>query len=441
MTPSPSALAASDPSSALPAGDWHVDEVLARLRALAAPEVLREARIQPLAACLGRVLAQPVVSPLDVPPHDNSAMDGYAFDGAALQTPAAAGGWQWRIVGTALAGQPCTTPLAAGQALRIMTGAVMPPGADTVVPQELCTREGDTLRLQASVGLRAGANRRRRGEDLSAGQCALPAGTRLGPAALGLLASLGLTAVPVLRPLRVALFSTGDELLEPGEPWREGAIYDSNRFTLAGLLARLGCETTDLGRLADRPEALESALRRAALEADVILTSGGVSQGDADHLRTVLQRLGEIDFWRVAMRPGRPLAVGRLPKGASAQRGRALLFGLPGNPVAAMVSFLVFVRPTLLQLMGCRAQDCAPPPLVRARTLQPIRKRPGRTEYPRGWLQARPGTLPEVQVSADQGSGLLSGMQAANALVVLPHDQGQVQAGAEVDVLLIDALV
>lgn len=433
--------AASGPTLAAPGTeDLPVDQVQALLQALAAPEVLRDTRTQPLQACLGRVLAQALMSPLDVPPHDNAAMDGYAFDSAVLQTAPADGVWQWQIVGTALAGQPWPTPLAAGQALRIMTGAVMPPGADTVVPQELCAREGDTLRLQASVGLRAGANRRRRGEDLSAGQCALPAGTRLGPAALGLLASLGLTAAPVLRPLRVALFSTGDELLEPGEPPRDGAIYDSNRATLQALLARLGCETQDLGRLADRPDVLEAALRRAAQEADVVLTSGGVSQGDADHLRTVLQRLGEIDFWRVAMRPGRPLAVGRLPKAPSAQPGHALLFGLPGNPVAAMVSFLIFVRPALLQLMGCRAQDCAPPPLVRARTLQPIRKRPGRTEYPRGWLHARPGALPEVEVSPHQGSALLSSLQAANALVVLPHEAGHVEAGAEVDVLLLDAL-
>ena len=420
--------------------DLRVEQAQALLLALAAPEALSAADaagMQPLHACLGRVLAQDVVSPLDVPPHDNAAMDGYAFDGTVLQQPSADGTWQWQVAGTVLAGQRWTAALAPGQALRIMTGAMMPPGADTVVPQELCTREGDTLRLAPSAGLRPGAHRRRRGEDLAAGQCALPAGTRLGPAALGLLASLGLAAAPVLRPLRVALFSTGDELLEPGQPPQGGAIYDSNRYTLNALLARLGCETLDLGRLADRPDALEAALREAARTADVVITSGGVSAGDADHLRTVLQRLGEIDFWRVAMRPGRPLSVGRLP-GASSRH--TLLFGLPGNPVAAMVSFLVCVRPALLRLMGCNAEASAPPPLVRARTPLPIRKRPGRTEYPRGWLHARPGDLPEIRLAAHQGSGLLSSMQAANALAVLPHDAGDVAAGAEVDVLLLDLL-
>ncbi|WP_333909021.1 molybdopterin molybdotransferase MoeA [Xenophilus arseniciresistens] len=428
------------------AADLAVAQVQARLQALAAPLALTgRARPQTLALheALGRVLAQDLISPLDVPPHDNAAMDGYAFDGQVLQdTPTDGRGWQWQVVGTALAGRPWTGTLQAGQALRIMTGAVMPAGADTVAPQELCSREGDTLRLPADAGLRPGAHRRLAGEDLAVGQCALPAGTRLGPAAVGLLASLGLASVEVLPALRVVLFSTGDELLEPGQPPRPGAIYDSNRYTLRALLARLGCEVLDLGQLADQPNVLEASLRQAAGQADVIITSGGVSQGDADHLRSVLQRMGQIDFWRVAMRPGRPLAVGLLPAPAPEAAARqALLFGLPGNPVAAMVSFLVFVRPTLLQLMGCSAPAELQPPVLRARSLNPIRKRPGRTEYPRAWLHAHPGRLPEVQVAAEQGSGLLSGMQAANALVLLPHDAGPVEAGDEVDVLLLDSLI
>ncbi|RYF79418.1 MAG: molybdopterin molybdenumtransferase MoeA [Comamonadaceae bacterium] len=422
------------------AEDLHVDRVRELLHALAAPEVLKAARTEPLHACLGRVLAQDVMSALNVPPHDNAAMDGYAFCGTALRETAAAGApsVQLQVVGTALAGRPWHGTLAAGQALRIMTGAVMPRGADTVVPQEHCERQGEVVRV-ATSNLRPGAHRRRAGEDLAVGQCAVPAGTRLGPAALGLLASLGLTAAPVLRPLRVAVFSTGDELLEPGQPPRDGAIYDSNRFTLLALLTRLGCEAHDLGRIADRPAALEAALREAALAHDVVITSGGVSMGDADHLRTVLQRLGQIDFWRLAMRPGRPLAVGKLP--VAAPKRHTLLFGLPGNPVAAMLSFLLFVRPTLLQLMGCNAAAQAAPPLVRARAMQPIRKRPGRTEYQRGWLQSQPGDLPCVRIAADQGSALLSSLQAANALVVLPHASGSLDAGAEVDVLLLDTLL
>lgn len=441
-------MTSSDRSPLSPAAaDLSVAQVQARLQALAAPQVLA-GRLPPqtlaLQDALGRVLARDLVSPLNVPPHDNAAMDGYAFDGQVLQsTPTNGRGWQWQVVGTALAGQPWTGTLQAGQALRIMTGAVMPAGADTVAPQELCSREGDTLHLHADAGLRPGAHRRLAGEDLAVGQCALPAGTRLGPAAVGLLASLGLASVEALPALRVVLFSTGDELMEPGQSPRPGAIYDSNRYTLRALLARLGCEVLDLGQLADLPEVLEASLRQAAGQADVIITSGGVSQGDADHLRSVLQRLGQIDFWRVAMRPGRPLAVGLLPapSSGSAAARQALLFGLPGNPVAAMVSFLVFVRPTLLQLMGCSAPTELQPPVLRARTINPIRKRPGRTEYPRAWLHGRPGSLPEVQVAAEQGSGLLRSMQAANALVLLPHDAGHVEAGDEVDVLLLDSLI
>lgn len=424
--------------------DLSVTQVQSRLRTLAAPLAMTtRTQHQTLALheALGRVLAQDLVSPLNVPPHDNAAMDGYAFNGQVLQNPVAdAAAWQWQVVGTALAGKPWTGTLQTGQALRIMTGAVMPAGADTVAPQELCSREGDLLQLRADAGVRPGAHRRRAGEDLARGQCALPAGTRLGPAALGLLASLGLAEVKVLPALRVALFSTGDELLAPGQPPRAGAIYDSNRHTLRALLTRLGCEVQDLGQLTDQPDVLEAALREAAGQADVIITSGGVSQGDADHLRGVLQRLGQVDFWRVAMRPGRPLAVGLLPSPATAQR-QCLLFGLPGNPVAAMVSFLVFVRPTLLQLMGCSAPAEFAPPVLRARALNAIRKRPGRTEFPRAWLHSRPGALPEVQVAAEQGSGLLSSMQAANALVLLAHEAGNVQAGDEVDVLLLDSLI
>jgi molybdopterin molybdotransferase len=268
----------------------------------------------------------------------------------------------------------------------------------------------------------------------------LQRGERLSPAALGMVASLGLPMVPVLRRLRVAYFSTGDEILSLGELPREGAVYDSNRYTVFGLLTRLGCEVIDLGLVRDDPAALADTLRRAAREADAIITSGGVSVGEADHTRAVMQQQGDMAFWRVAMRPGRPMAVGLIPKQSEAE-GTAVLFGLPGNPVAVMVTFLAFVRPALLRMMGCHAAGCAPPPMLRARSVAAIRKKPGRTEYQRGRVEAVPGSLPEVRIAGNQGSGVLSSMVEANGLVVLHHEQGGVAAGDAVDVMMFDGLV
>ena len=403
---------------------------------------------------LGRVLAQDIVSPFSVPPHDNSAMDGFAFDGALLE--GASGEVQLRVVGTAFAGAAWHGSVGAGEALKIMTGAVMPAGLDTVVPQEFCIASGESVRFPASA-LRRGDNRRLAGEDLMAGRSALKQGDRITPAALGLLASLGQSAVPVRQRLRVACFSTGDEILSLGDAPREGAVYDSNRYTVFGLLTRLGCEVLDLGLVRDDPAALDSMLRRAATEADAIITSGGVSVGEADHTRAVMQRLGDMAFWRIAMRPGRPMAVGLIPrdlqaKSASSAHGTGagsyqndstsvVLFGLPGNPVAVMVTFLAFVRPALLRMMGCNAASAAPPPLLRARSVAAIRKKPGRTEYQRGFVTAVPGALPEVRIAGNQGSGVLSSMVQANGLVVLHHAQGSVAAGDEVDVMMFEGVI
>ncbi len=393
-----------------------------------------------LRQALGRVLAEDIVSPVSVPPHDNSAMDGFAFDGALLREDAASdASVSLRIVGTALAGATWRGALAPGDAVRIMTGAVMPAGLDTVIPQEFCRVEGDHLSFPARV-VRRGDNRRLTGEDLMQGQSALRRGERLSPAALGMVASLGLTGVPVLRRLRVACLSTGDEILEVGDAPREGAVYDSNRYTVTALLERLGCEVIDLGLVRDDPASLAAAVQRAAREADAIVTSGGVSAGAADHTREVMQQLGDVAFWRVAMRPGRPMAVGLIPRAPQAPES-AVLFGLPGNPVAVMVSFLAFVRPALLRMMGCHAAAAAPPPLLRARSLGPIRKKPGRTEYQRGFVQPVRGALPEVRVAPNQGSGVLSSMVEANGLVVLHHDQGPVAAGDEVDVMMFDGVI
>ena len=427
-------LAGHDPQ------DLSVDGVHAFVSRLVATAVVAQREDIALRDALGRVLAEDIVSPVGVPPHDNSAMDGFAFDGALLRDDALSdASIELRVVGTALAGAAWHGPLAAGDAVRIMTGAVMPAGLDTVIPQEFCKVDGDRISFPARV-LRRGDNRRLTGEDLMQGEPALRRGERLSPAALGMVASLGLPVVPVLRRLRVACFSTGDEILSLGEPPREGAVYDSNRYTVLGLLARLGCEVIDLGLVRDDPATLAATLQRAAREADAIVTSGGVSAGAADHTRDVMQQLGDMAFWRVAMRPGRPMAVGLVQREAPADDA-AVLFGLPGNPVAVMVTFLAFVRPALLHMMGCHAIAAAPPPLLRARSVGAIRKKPGRTEYQRGFVQAMAGALPEVRVAGNQGSGVLSSMVEANGLVVLHHDQGSVAAGEEVDVMMFDGVI
>jgi molybdopterin molybdotransferase len=381
-------------------------------------------------AALGRVLAHDLLSPIDVPAHDNAAMDGYALRGADL---AAQGDTVLHIAGRGLAGHAFSGDVPAGSAVRIMTGAVMPAGCDTVVPQELCRMEGDTVIVPAGV-LRAGDNRRLRGEDLARGKTALPAGKLLRPADLGLIASLGLAEVAVRRRLRVAFFSSGDELRSVGQPLDAGCVYDSNRYTLWGMLQRLGCDIVDLGVVPDRPATLAEALRTATACADVVITSGGVSVGEADYLRSTLSRMGDVVFWRIAMRPGRPLAFGQL----RADGHSAWLFGLPGNPVAVMVTFYAFVRPALLHAMGADAQ---PQPLLRAVSAQPLRKKPGRTEYQRGLLKQLPDGRWQVGAIGNQGSGVLSSMSQAHGLIVLHHDQGSVQAGEPVDVLLFEGLV
>jgi molybdopterin molybdotransferase len=431
-----SALAGYDPQA------LSVEGVQSFLTQLVAPAVVKETEQVPLREALGRVLAEDIVSPVSVPPHDNSAMDGFAFDGAVLPTDAPIdASVEFRVVGTALAGAAWRGTVAAGEAVRIMTGAVMPAGLDTVVPQEFCKIDGERVSFPARV-LRRGDNRRFAGEDLMQGQPALRRGERLSPAALGMVASLGIASVPALRRLRVAYFSTGDEILSLGEPPREGAVYDSNRYTVFGLLTRLGCEVIDLGLVGDDPAKLADTLQRAADQADAIITSGGVSVGAADHTRAVMQQLGDMAFWRIAMRPGRPMAVGLIPRQqAGAGRGAAALFGLPGNPVAVMVTFLAFVRPALLRMMGCHETAAAPPPLLRARAASAIRKKPGRTEYQRGFVQAVAGALPEVRIAGNQGSGVLSSMVEANGLVVLHHAQGDVAAGDEVDVMMFEGVI
>jgi len=374
---------------------------------------------------LGRVLAEDLISPIDVPSSDNSAMDGYAVRADDL---AATGPTALRVAGTALAGQPFAESAGHGEAVRVMTGALMPEGFDTVVIQESVVVEGD--RVIVPAGQQRGQNRRRRGEDLARGKPALSAGKRLSPADLGLLASLGFVEVPVRRRLRVAFFSTGDELRSVGEPLGPGEVYDSNRYTIHGMLTRLGVEPIDMGVVRDDPDALERAVRIASESADAIVSSGGVSVGEADFTRHVMARLGDIAFWKIAMRPGRPMAFGRI--------GKASYFGLPGNPVAVMISFYFFARDALLRQMGVRAEAL---PFVRARSASGFRKRPGRTEYQRARLVHEPDGTMSVHGAGNQGSGVLRSMSEANCIVVLHHDQGAVVPGDMVDCVAFEGLL
>lgn len=377
---------------------------------------------------LDRVLAQDVISPISVPPHDNSAMDGYAFNGQELPRKQTL-----QVMGTAYAGTAWPGQLLQGQCVKIMTGAIMPGGSDTVIPQELVQIEGDAIHIAAGI-LQRGDNRRLCGEDLEAGQTALTSGTRLGPAACGLLASLGLQQVSVRPRLKVAYFSTGNEILSLGQAPREGAVYDSNRYTVHGMLTRMGCEVIDMGVVHDDPALLETAFRQAAMQADVIITSGGVSVGEADHTKAMMKKLGDVAFWRIAMRPGRPMAVGRITQG-----GRScVLFGLPGNPVAVMVTFLAFVRPTLERMMGMHRQ---PLPLLKARSQDVLRKKPGRTEYQRGIVSTSSDGELQVTTTGNQGSGVLSSMVQANGLIVLHHEQETTQKGDWVDVMMFDGFL
>lgn len=423
-------LAGYDPNS------LRADKVNAFLAELVSP--VTHIETLSLFEALNRVLAEDVISPISVPPHDNSAMDGFAFDGAQLGDE---NSLELTVVGTAFAGKAWQGSVKQGECIKIMTGAIMPDGLDTVVPQEMVTFISEKTRVTiAPKVLQLGDNRRKAGEDLQKGSPALLKGALLAPAALGLIASLGLATVHVYRKVRVAYFSTGDEILSLGEAPREGAVYDSNRYTVFGLLTRMGCDVIDMGVVRDEPALLEAAFAQAANMADAVITSGGVSVGEADYTRAMMKKLasestddsGGVAFWRIAMRPGRPMAVGRIGAKSS------ILFGLPGNPVAVMVTFLAFVRPALLRMMGSTASNL---PLLKARSTEAIRKKPGRTEYQRGTVStALDGTL-EVRTTGNQGSGVLSSMVQANGLIVLHHDQSSVAVGDEIDVMMFDGVI
>lgn len=380
----------------------------------------------PLRQSLGRVLAEDILSPCNVPNHDNSAMDGYAFNADDLQ---ASGETCLNIIGTAFAGKAFDGRVGKGECVRIMTGAVMPAGADTVVIQERVSAAGNNITFTDNP--KRGMNMRYAGEDLKTGQVVLPAGHLMRPAGLGLIASLGIGEVRVYRKLRVAFFSTGDELASIGQPLEAGQVYDSNRYTLYGMLARLGVEIIDMGVVRDKPELLEAALIEASSCADVILTSGGVSVGEADFMKELLAKLGQVVFWKIAMKPGRPLAYGKV--------GNAHYFGLPGNPVSVMVTFYQFVRDAILVLMG--QPEPAPLPLLNAICTGEIRKLPGRTEFQRGVLYQDSGDIWKVRPTGNQGSGILRSMSEANCFIVLDENTGNITPGNSVQVQIMEGFV
>jgi molybdopterin molybdotransferase len=390
-----------------------------------------------LGAARGRVVAHDVVAPLDLPPFDNSAVDGYAVRHADLDS---AGDTRLAIAERVTAGRAAMRAVAAGAAIRIFTGAPMPAGADTVFMQEDCRRDG--LAVVVPPGLNRGANRRLVGEDLRAGSVMLPAGRRLTVSHVALAAAVGLTALQVRRRVRVAIFSTGDEIVEPGGPRPAASLYDANRYLLAGLIDRLGAQATDLGILPDDRDRLARAIAAAAADHDLVLTSGGVSTGEADHVRAAIESIGRLVFWRVGIKPGRPVAMGVIP-GSSAASGSlpgegAAFMGLPGNPVAVFVTFVCVVRPLILRLAGAE-----PAPLIAlpVRSAFAYKKRKGRREYVRVKLERAADGAIEAIKHAQEGAGVLTSLTETDGLVELAEDATTVEPGATVGFLSYAALV
>jgi molybdopterin molybdotransferase len=393
-----------------------VDQALARIREGLTPvQGFEQLAIR---SALGRILAEDVRSPINVPPYSNSAMDGYAVRSADLP---AEGEIALTRVGTSFAGEPFDGEVGAGQTVRIMTGAMMPAGADTVIMQEHTTADGERVRIGS--GHEAGQNVRHPGEDIAEGQVILAKGKTLNPAELGLLASLGIPEVRVQRRLRVAFFSTGDELRSLGEPLEEGQIYDSNRYTIFGMLTRLGAEIIDMGVVRDRREDIAEAFEQAAEVADVVITSGGVSVGDADFVKEMLDKLGRVNFWKIAMKPGKPLAFGQLKN--------AVFFGLPGNPVSVMATFYQIVQPALRVLTGAAQTQSLRLKVPCATTLK---KSPGRQDFQRGILETNEAGELVVRTTGNQGSHVLSSMSQANCFIILPAESGSLEAGEIVEV-------
>ena len=371
---------------------------------------------------LGQIVAHDILSPVNVPQHTNSAMDGYAISGDDIERES------YHVVGQVLAGHSYDKPLEHGEAVRIMTGAPVPQGADTVIMREQAAQKGDTVTFDKAMGnIKAGQNVRQAGEDLALGQIAVASGTTITAPELGMVASLGIDKITINKPIRVAIFSTGDEVQQPGETQKQNCIYDSNRYTLYALLTNLGCEVIDLGIIDDNEASLEKTLTQASTKADLILSSGGVSVGDADYIKTVLNKLGKINFWRINMRPGRPLAFGTI--------GNVPFFGLPGNPVAVMVAFLQFVEPAIRKQQGIINWQ---PKTHQAIAIEKLRSRSGRTEYTRGISSFDANGRLVVKSTGSQGSGILRSMSEANCLIEIAPEQVNAEIGDKVTIIPLD---
>ena len=377
----------------------------------------------PIRECLDRVNNEAVKSPHNVPPLPNSAMDGFAL---AIDSLAPGTVTELDEVGTAFAGTPFTGTCGPGQCVRIMTGALIPEGADAVIMQEQ-VEITDAGKIRVEADHRAGENIRQAGEDVAKGETVIDAGARLSPADLGVLASLGIGQLQVKRKPVVAFFSTGDELVSIGEPLEPGEIYDSNRYSLHGMLSSMAVDIIDLGVVKDEPKAMREVLEKAALQADLIISTGGVSVGEADFIKPALADLGTTEFWKIAIKPGRPLTFGQIEA--------SIFMGLPGNPVAVMVTFRQFVVPAIHALAGAIPRR---PALFRARSLDAMRKKPGRYEFQRGIATLDDNGEWQVAKTGKQGSGILTSMSRANCFIVLPDENTGVEAGDEVKIQFFD---
>lgn len=415
----PSCMDDYDPASL--DADQALEQILKSINSVVESESL------PIRDTLGRVIAKEIYSKINVPGHTNSAMDGYAVNGQELPTE---GNQTFNIIGTSWAGRPFADNVSKGECVRIMTGAAMPNNTDTVIMQERVDKDGNTIHIDHTN--KPGQNVRQAGEDIAAGEVVISEGKKITPAELGLIASVGIDEVSVYKNLRVAFFSTGDELRPVGSVLEKGQIYDSNRYTLFGMLTRLGVEVIDLGVIKDDRNAVEQAFINAADKAEVIITSGGVSVGEADFVKEILEKIGKVNFWKVAMKPGRPLAFGKIKN--------AWFFGLPGNPVSVMVTFYMFVQPALKKMMGSTFCE---PLFIDATLNSKLRKRSGRVEFQRGILSKEEGskTNYEVTKTGAQGSGILRSMSDANCFIILPMESEGVDIGETVQVIPFETLV
>jgi molybdopterin molybdotransferase len=389
-----------------------------------APELLRsvsaikETEEVAIRDALSRILAEDVQSTINVPSHTNSAMDGYALAGADLPSE---GSLKLSVIGTVFAGAPLSLTVNSGECVRIMTGGKIPNGADTVIMQEHVTRTDESITITADQ--KPGQNVRQAGEDLATGDTVFHKGKQLMPADIGMLASIGKPTFKVFRKIKVAFFSTGDELCAVGNPLGDGQIYDSNRYTIEAMLKRLNVEFIDMGVIPDQRNLIEQAFQEGSKQADVLVTSGGVSVGEADYVKETLENLGQVGFWRMAMKPGKPLAFGKI--------NSCDFFGLPGNPVSAMVTFYQFVQPALQQMMGMPHVEAL---LLKIKCLSEIKRSPGRLEYQRGFISTDENGDSVVESTGQQGSGILSSMGNANCFIVLPLENEGVKAGEIVTV-------